>query len=753
MGLMSLRLNSQVLSKKLGESKLNTQITNGYAGMENQLVWPFERHNTTGNSCTAQSQTLSLTTPSRGWDWGPILSPCGPWRPIRLQRYESRISDLRIDYGLDEDLTAANITIRGTVESCPPGAEIEFKIREAPSRICPSGVDVVTIRAIVSDGEAIATVDISDIKLWWPRGHGDQIIYQVFASLVYEKKTLHQVIRSTGFRKCELIREKDSAGESFFFRINNVDVFCGGSNWIPGDSFLPRFAEAEYPRWKRKYMEWLQLLADANQNMVRVWGGGIYEDNFFYDNCDRLGILVWQDFMFACGNYPAHPEFLASIKDEAIENVRRLRRHPSVAIFAGNNEDYQIQESENLTYDPADNNPENWLKTDFPARYIYEKLLPDVVSTEAPNIAYVAGSPFSRPGIPTPDRTTGDIHQWNVWHGTQSPYQLYPTLYGRFVSEFGMEAFPALSTLREFATADHELHAQSATMDFHNKATGAARRLAAYVAENFRVGPAARLEDWVFLTQLLQAEALAFALKGWRRLWGAPQERRVGGVLVWQLNDCWPGVSWSVADYRGRRKAAYYAVKRHLASLAVGVLREHWDWSDGHKVIPKKLAWACWVANGTLQERKGRVQVRFVSVATGRDVKQPIERDGIATAANGTTEVFKGEVDNENEEQYVLVTKLWIDMELVAVDYDWPQPLKYLNLDERGVGISQKWDGRTCSLTITTKKPVKGFAFEETDGLSFSDNGFDIMPDEGVTVEIDGLKDGQPLPSWTYLGI
>lgn len=679
----------------------------------------------------------------RGWDWGPVLSPCGPWQPISLLSYQGRISDIRMDYDFSTDLTAANLTMKAFIDTCPPGSKVSFTVQERPSG------PLYSTTAVPNAGTAVVTINIHDINLWWPRGYGSQSLYQVRVSLVHGDSDIHQVFRQIGFRKADLIREKDrhEDGESFFFRINNVDIFCGGSNWIPADSFLPRVSA-------QKYEKWLQLLADGNQNMIRVWGGGIYEDDAFYLACDRLGILVWQDFMFACGNYPTHPSFLDSVKKEAVANVRRLRYHPSIVIFAGNNEDYQIRESENLTYDPADTDPENWLKTDFPARYIYEHLLPTVMKEEAPSIAYTPGSPFSKVGLPTTSRIHGDLHQWNVWHGAQSPYQMSPQLSGRFISEFGMESFPCLSTIQSFirspSTNPQDLHPQSEIMDAHNKASGSTRRLASYVYENFRV----RMDGWIYLTQLLQSEALSYAYKGWRRQWGQsiPGARKVGGVLVWQFNDCWPCISWSIVDYFLRPKPAYYTVKRHLAPLAVGVLREGWDWSDGHKVVEglRKVKWEAWIVNSTLERKNTWVEVRFVSLRSGQEIKERVV-NAVEIAANGVTEPVLGYVDN-GDEPCVLSAKLWVDDQLVARDCDWPQPLKYLDLSNRGISVEEEWNGEICKVRVRAEKPVKGFVFEQRDGVEVSDNGFDVMPGDDVAVEVRGLKESEKM-KWRYLGM
>lgn len=216
---------------------------------------------------------------------------------------------------------------------------------------------------------------------------------------------MDQTSKLIGIRKVELIQEPDNSGKSFYFRINDVDVFVGGSCWIPASNHLSSLTQNDYH-------DWIQLLRDGNQNMIRVWGGGIYEDDAFYDACDELGVLVWQDFCFACGNYPTYPSFQSSVEEEARQNLRRLRNHPSLVIWAGSNEDYQVQERYKLEYNYDDKDPRSWLKTDFPARFYYEYLFPELVARNHPEAAYHPTSPWGD-GKRSDDPAVGDMHQWN----------------------------------------------------------------------------------------------------------------------------------------------------------------------------------------------------------------------------------------------------------------------------------------------------------------------------------------------------
>lgn len=452
--------------------------------------------------------------------------------------------------------------------------------------------------------------------------------------------------------------------------------------------------------------------------------------------------MVWQDFMFGCGNYPCHPEILKSIQAEAIANVRRLRHHASMVIFAGNNEDYQVQEQCGLKYDYADKDESSWLKSDFPARYIYESLLPKVVAAEAPWIPYHPGSPWGDGKI-TSDPTVGDIHQWNVWHGTQQKYQIFDSLGGRFNSEFGMEAFPHIATIKSFVEREEDLYPQSHVLDFHNKADGHERRIATYLVENVRT--ATDLEAYIHLTQLIQCEALMFGYRGWRQQWG--DKRRCGGALVWQLNDCWPVTSWSIVDYYLRRKPAYYAMARVLAPVAVGIRREHHDWSVTHARQPKQQNWELWAVSSRMEELTADVEIRFVSIASGQEIKTKFSQKGIKLTPNGTTQITSGIVDNVGEEPHVLAARLWVNGQLVARDTDWPQPLKYLAFPQRNVQVKVKGS----EMHISVERPVKCLVFEEREGCHLSDSALDLVPGDTQIVSVRGMQDGDKPLDWTYL--
>ncbi|KAL0944626.1 Beta-mannosidase B 1 [Colletotrichum truncatum] len=686
-----------------------------------------------------------------GWDWGPILMTAGPWRPVYLEQYSCRINEISMEYELSSDLSACSGKVYAQVDSASPGTD---------SVVLELSLDGNTVFreecSVNSDGLVEANFRIENPSLWHPAGYGAQSRYKLSVELSRGDVKSDSMSKYFGFRRAELVQEKDLFGKSFYFRINGIDIFSGGSCWIPADSFLSQISS-------QRYLDWMKLLVEGNQIMIRVWGGGVYEDDAFFDACDELGILVWHDFAFVCGNYPVYPAFLKSVEQEARQNIQRLRSHPSIVIWAGNNEDYQVQERYKLEYNLHDKDPESWLKTTFPARYIYEYFLPKILAEEDPSAIYHPGSPWGD-GKHTTDPTVGDIHQWNIWHGQMSRYQDSDQLSGRFVSEFGMEAYPHLQTTRRMITDPSQQYPGSISMDFRNKAGDHERRLNTYLCENFRVKY--DLPAFTHLTQVLQAETMKYAYKSWRRMWGKAGSRKCGGVLVWQLNDCWPTMSWAIVDYYLVKKPSYYAISRALRPLDVGISRSCPEWTSGHAdpTLLHDTKFDVWVASSKLQEVEVNLVIQFVSIRSGREVFPQISTR-VSAQPNGTTEVLKDQhlkyhrpVEDESNatisvrrhDPFVIHATLSVGNTVVATDTAWPQPLKYLDLSDRKISIERSSSGD--EVTVSAELPVKAFVFEEREGLSLSDNGFDIVPGEKHVVKITGHAVTAEELRWTYVG-
>ncbi|PNY29687.1 Beta-mannosidase B [Tolypocladium capitatum] len=681
-----------------------------------------------------------------GWDWGPELLTCGPWRPVNLEVYDSRIADLYVDVDVDGSLESAEVVVHASTEG--KASEVRFDISLGSTSVASGTVHV-------AHGKAAATFKVQSPELWYPVRYGKQPLYTVEATLLDGAEEADSLSKRIGLRRAELVQRplQDQPGTSFFFSINNTPVFCGGSNWIPADSFIPRVS-------RERYRDWLGLVAEGNQFMIRVWGGGIYEEQAFYDACDDMGILVWQDFMFGCGNYPAFPDFLESVEREARENVKRLRHHPSIVIWAGNNEDYQYAESEGLGYDPGDANPENWLETDFPARYIYEKILADVCEELMPGTHYHPGSPWG--GKHTTDPTVGDIHQWNVWHGSQEKWQNFDKLVGRFVSEFGMEAFPSIKTIDGFLPQgkdDPDRYPQSSTVDFHNKAAGHERRIALYLVENLRYAPDP-IEHFVYCTQLMQAECLASAYRLWKREWRGPGREHCGGALVWQINDCWPVTSWAICDYHLRPKHAYFAIKREMAPLSMGMTRREQTHAKGKHTrvdIAKRVRIEVWASNLGLEDLTADCVVKAWDVESGEETYAQTVSAKQLLRANRSTEIMAMDVPVATpaaglETRTVVAAYLYRDGAQVARYVNWPEPLKYLHLQRpRRLCARLSHDGR--AVCISAEVPVKGVAVEcEDDEVRFDDNLVDVVPGEVVSIGVRGATE-ETVFTTQYLGM
>lgn len=642
-----------------------------------------------------------------GWDWGPVLMDCGPYKPVFLQSFDGVIRDVFVKVDVNE---ALGVSSEVQVETSTQQGTIEVQL------VSPEGEIAQTKKLEFSGGNASIPFNIPNAELWYPVSHGKPALYTYTVRLFESGTVVHAVSKTIGHRRVELVQEpfKDQEGTSFYFRVNNIPIYAAGSNWIPAHSMQTLLKDEDYSKW-------LQLAVDGNQNMVRVWGGGFYEEDIFYSECDRLGLLVWQDFMFACGQYPGYESFVENVRLEAVHQVKRLRNHACLAIYAGNNEDYQVAEQLHLDWDP-DNTSGDYSKTSFPARTIYENTLPGVVSEFCSHVPYHPGSPWG--GKNTADATVGDIHQWNVWHGSQEKYQDWYKLGGRFISEFGMEALPDIRTYNALITKKTEFYPQSEYVDHHNKADGFERRLALYVFENIKV-EGLDMDSWIYATQLMQSECLAYAYRCWRRDWKGDGQRYGGGALVWQLNDCWPVASWSIVDFYRRPKLAYYAVKRESGRLGVGMYR-----NDDFLVD-------IWGVNATTESKEAVLKVDIYHVTTGKLLELLAEKK-VVLAANASTEFVTKQAISSTEP--IVIRSRFIDDKgtVFASAADWPQPLKYLHFPDREVKVTVS----KGSVNLTANRPVKGVEIMVEKEVFLEDNGFDLFPGDDKVVKVEGLSSG-----------
>lgn len=675
-----------------------------------------------------------------GWDWGPVLMTTGPWKPIRLETYAARLTDVDVRINVTEEMQAFVDVAFSVSTPDPVVATIQIK--------SPTGSLVVGISEHTVQGQYKANFKLSRgaYEPWYPIGYGKQPIYSVEVLIAdSQKNTLDIQTEKIGFRRVKVVQDEliDQPGRTFLFEVNNIRVFCGGSNWIPADSFLTTMT-------RDRYRAWLQLLVDGNQNMVRIWGGGIYEADDFYEICDELGILVWQDFMFGCGQYPAYESLVKSVEIEAEQNVKRLRHHPSVVIFAGNNEDYQVAESFKLELN-YDDETSDFRATNFPARYIYERVLPAAVEKFS-NVHYHRSSPYSGFGKETTDKTYGDLHQWNVWHGSQEPWHNWDILAGRFVSEFGMEGYPDIRTVDYWVGGNKaERHPQSRTMNNHNKADGFERRLELYLVENFK--HAFDIESYVYYTQIMQAETLASAYRLWRRNWKGKGREYTAGALVWQINDCWPVTSWAIVDYFLRPKPAYFSIKRELRPYTVGMTRKdkttHPDELSAAKFAVASVL-EIWGTNSTLVEKRATLDFAAFDLHDPQWTAQ--WRKDVVLAPNASTELWTGDVPGQPvrtktsdvPKTIVVSARLLDDAGTVLGRYaNWPEPFKFITFPavaELGLKVEAGADGE--SVRLSTERPIKGIVLdvEGGDEVQWGDQAIDLVPGDPQVVRAVGLK-------------
>ena len=489
-----------------------------------------------------------------GWDWGPRLPDAGIWRAISLVGIAGgRLEDVRIhqEHGADGTVRLEAIC---KAEAVPADAGTEYRLTVKG----PQGESWETALSPVSGArEARLSVTVEKPGLWWPHGLGDQPLYQVGIVLSVNGREEDRRDYRIGLRTLTVLRKPDPWGESFAQQVNGVEFFAMGADYIPEDNLLSRVTPARTRRL-------LEDAAAAHHNVIRVWGGGYYPDDFFYDLCDEIGLVVWQDFMFACANYSLTPAFAEDIRAEFTDNIRRLRHHASLGLWCGNNEMEMFQAEGAYDGTPR-------LRSDYIR--MFEHILPEVCGSEDPDTFYWPASPSSGGGFDAPnDPDRGDTHYWEVWHGGK-PFTDYRSHYFRYASEFGFQSFPCRATIDSF-TLPEDRNIFSRVMETHQRNASANGKIMHYLAATYLYPT--DFDSLLYASQLLQAEAIRYGVEHWRRHRG-----RCMGAVVWQLGDIWPVASWSSIDYFGRWKALHYYEKRFFAPIAISC-EEHGE-LDGRR--------------------------------------------------------------------------------------------------------------------------------------------------------------------------
>ena len=515
-----------------------------------------------------------------GWDWGPRLPDAGIWRDISL---------LGIDAG-------RILTVQVLQEHAPGRVTLQIEPELEGRGDWKAVVTAPDGRTYVSD--ARGRVEIADPQLWYPAGYGAQPLYTVRVTLEADGREQDAWERRIGLRTLTVAREKDAWGESFCHECNGIRVFAMGADYIPEDNIFSRIT----PERTRRLLEDARL---ANMNTVRVWGGGYYPDDFFYDICDELGLLVWQDLMYACAFYDLTPAFEMSIRLETEQNVRRLRHHASLALLCGNNEmeDFMSQTNDALVKGSDDYGPK---RRSHVADYIkmYEYILPEICRRVAPQTFWWPSSPSSGGCFDDPqDPSRGDVHFWQVWHG-EKPFTEYRKYRFRYVSEFGFQSFPLLRSVERF-TEPRDRNVFSRVMERHQRNKSANGKILSYLSQIYRYPNS--FDMLLYASQLLQAEAIRYGVEHWRRHRGESM-----GAIVWQLNDCWPVASWSSIDYEGCWKALHYAERRCFAPVLLSC-EEHGEIDqephiNEFRTRPIEKSIRLNVSNETLTEVRGTVR-------------------------------------------------------------------------------------------------------------------------------------------------
>ncbi len=473
-----------------------------------------------------------------GWDWGPRLPDAGLWRPVKFLGIEkARVDSVYVTQKHEDGKVTLHFDVDADVydREALMGYTVLITDPDGKETLCKGSPEEIVIERP---------------QLWWPNGFGAQPLYTVEVRLYAGGKQVDAWKKRIGLRTLTMHIEKDAYGESFAHEVNGVQVFAMGADYIPEDSIFPRINEA-------RTRELLRQCKEAHFNTIRVWGGGYYPDDWFYDACDEMGLMVWQDFLFACAVYNLTDEFEDNIRAEFADNIKRLRHHASLALWCGNNEMEMFVERGLWVKTPIQ-------KSDYVK--MYEYILPKVLKELDPQTFYWPASPSSGGGFDDPNGfDRGDVHYWDVWHGNV-PFTDYRRYYFRYLSEFGFQSFPSVETVKTFALPE-DCNPFSYVMEKHQRNNAANGKIMNYLYQTYLYPTS--FDAFVYASQLLQADAIRYGVEHFRRNRG-----RCMGAIYWQLNDCWPVISWASIDYCGRWKALHYAAKRFFRPLTLSCAEE-----------------------------------------------------------------------------------------------------------------------------------------------------------------------------------
>ena len=662
---------------KIGENSIRIHITNPFDYIaKKQAVEEIK-----GTSFGTKGIMHLRKTPCHfGWDWGPSLPPAGLIGSIELQAYDVRLEDLQIrQIHKDGKVT---LDINALVS---PGASVALTLTSP-------------------EGDVLPSLEISEPKLWWCNGLGEQPLYTLDVAVLYNGETVETASRKIGLRTIELDTEPDEWGNQFRFKINGAPIFAKGANWIPADSFITRVT-------KKDIDFYVKAAKTANMNMLRVWGGGHYESDAFYDACDRMGILVWQDFIFACSAYPLNDEaFLKNVRQEVIDNVRRLRHHASLAVWSGNNENEFFRMM--------------WKKgshLDIANMGFYHYTLRGWVNELDGQTAYWPGSPSSgdlkyKVHNLKKGEIRGDTHLWQIWHG-MLPIEAFRKFPTRFCSEYGMESMPSMHTISTF-TDEKTAQLFDPVMQLHQKSGGGNEKMLFYLLAKYR-NPAS-FEDFVYLSQIVQANTVRFATDCWRR-----NLKKQNGALFWQFNDCWPVASWAGIDYEKQLKAVTYQARHFNKMLCLS--NDYFDNRAEVYVVNEypiafkgEMQWELKNFNGE------RINSGNVPVSIG-------SHEAIRISVLKFDDILKG----RKKEDAVLLVRLVCANDVLDEKSWLLVPDKNANLPKAEVKAECSAKDGVATVKLSSAVYARYVYLEAKDVLApWSDNFFDIPAGESVVVTV-----------------
>lgn len=655
-----------------------------------------------------------------GWDWGPRFVTSGIWRPAYLLSYEG-----------PRLLHAALTTVALHAEGGRVAIELEIEAQRAEP--ASMALDIGQGRWQWAQSLSLSPglnrfrfeLDLPGAEYWWPRGMGEPQLYELNWTLSQNGAACWQRQERFGLCDIRLVREADEQGHSFYFAVNGQPVFAKGANYIPQDSFLERAGEAHYRRT-------FEDMAAANMNMVRIWGGGIYEEALFYELADEYGIMVWQDFMFACSMYPGDEAFLQSVAEEAVYNLKRLKGHACLALWCGNNEiavgwqHWGWQKQYGYTAAQCEQ-----LEADY--ERLFEQLLPSLVAEHDPGRDYLSSSPMYDYSKREQYRH-GDVHYWGVWH-EEAPFEDYKQAVPRFMSEYGFQSFPLLPSVENY-TLPEDRSVESDVMQLHQKHPRGNSIIRKYLLADY--APPKDFEDFLYLSQVLQAEGIRTAIEAHRLA-----KPFCMGTLYWQLNDCWPVASWSGIDYYGRWKALHYAVGRAFQPIIAVPSTEGADWhcallSDMRQAQSLSLRTSLYLLDGRLLYT---------------------EEQQLHLPANGKSEVswrhLQAAAQAYAPEQLSIRFQIHLEQGLHYENSHYLVPPKALALHPPKLSLSSRQEGGSLIVKLRAEVVIKNLCLW-AEGLNgnFSDNFFDLYPGADKEVRMDqveGLGSGVEL-RWTAVG-